>query len=73
MQALDQRLNDIAWGLLFAMTGIVWTLPEDQVPEGAWLLGVAAILLGINVVRYLSHMKVSGFSILVKPMFTRTT
>ena len=60
---LDRWLNDIGWGLLLMMTGIMWILPHDRVPEGAWLLGVAAILLGVNVVRYLNHIKVSGFSV----------
>ena len=34
-------------------------------PEGAWLLGVAGILLGLNVVRYSLHMKADGFSIVL--------
>jgi hypothetical protein len=45
----DRRLNDIGWGLLFMLTGMIWLLPAERVPEGAWLLGVAAILLGVNV------------------------
>ncbi len=59
---LDRRLHDIAWGLLLLITGIVWLVPRDQVPEGAWLLGVAAVLLGVNVVRALAHIRVNGFS-----------
>lgn len=59
---LDRRLHDIAWGLLLLITGIVWLVPRDQVPEGAWLLGVAAVLLGVNVVRVLAHIRVNGFS-----------
>jgi hypothetical protein len=59
---LDRRLHDVGWGLLLAMTGMIWILPQDRVPEGTWLLGVAAILLGVNVARYLSHIKVSAFS-----------
>ena len=60
---LDRQLNDIGWGLLFMLTGLVWMLPAQQVPEGAWLFGVAAILIGINVVRYLNHVAVSSFSL----------
>jgi high-affinity Fe2+/Pb2+ permease len=36
-----------------------------QVPEGAWLFGVAAILIGVNVARYLRHIAVSGFSLVL--------
>ena len=62
---LNKRLNDIGWGLLFLLTGIIWLAPGERVPEGTWLFGVAAILLGINVFRYLKHMKVDGFSLVL--------
>ena len=59
---LDHRLSDIGWGLLFMLTGLIWMVPQP-VPPGTWLFGVAAILLGVNVVRYLKHIRVSGFSV----------
>ncbi len=62
---LDRRLHDMGWGLLLMLTGFLWLLPADRVPEGAWLLGVAAILLGVNVVRYLRHIAISGFSLVL--------
>lgn len=62
---LDAILHDIGWGLLLMLTGVIWLLPADRVPEGAWLLGVAAILLGVNAVRYLKHIRVSGFSLVL--------
>jgi hypothetical protein len=58
---LNDRLNDIAWGLLLIMTGIIWLVPKP--PEGVWLIGVAVILLGINMVRYFKHVRVNGFSL----------
>lgn len=60
---LDRELQDVAWGLLLTLTGVIWLVPADRVPEGAWLLGVAAVLLGVNVVRYFSHIAVNGFSL----------
>jgi hypothetical protein len=63
--SLDRRLHDIGWGLLLMLTGMIWLVPAERVPEGAWLLGVAAILLGVNVVRYLKHITVSGFSLVL--------
>ena len=62
---LDRRLHDIGWGLLLMLTGMIWLVPADRVPEGAWLLGVAAILIGVNVVRYVKHINVSGFSLVL--------
>ena len=60
---LNHRLSDIGWGLLLIITGVIWLVPVGRVPEGAWLFGVAAILVGINVVRYFKHVRVSGFSL----------
>ena len=60
---LDRRLNDIGWGLLLMLTGALWLLPPADVPRGAWFFGVAAILLGINVLRYARHIAVSAFSL----------
>lgn len=62
---LDRRLHDVGWGLLLMLTGLIWLVPADRVPEGAWLLGVAAILLGVNIVRYLRHVAVSTFSVVL--------
>jgi hypothetical protein len=47
------------------LTGLVWMVPSQQVPEGTWLLGVAAILIGVNVVRFLKHVPTSGFSLVL--------
>jgi hypothetical protein len=62
---LDRRLSDIGWGLLFILTGLVWMAPSQQLPQGTWFFGVAAILIGVNVVRFLKHMAVSGFSLML--------
>jgi hypothetical protein len=32
--ALDRSLHDIAWGLLFTLTGAVWLVPAEKVPQG---------------------------------------
>lgn len=62
---LDRRLHDVGWGLLLMLTGAIWLVPVSWVPPGAWLFGVAAILLGLNVVRYLAHIGVSHFSVVL--------
>jgi hypothetical protein len=59
---LDRRLNDIGWGLLLMLTGAIWLFPAAAVPPGTWLFGVAVILIGVNVARYVKHIAVSGFS-----------
>ena len=62
---LDRRLNDIAWGLLLMLAGALWLLPPTTVPPGTWLFGVAVILVGVNVARYIKRIAVNGFSVVV--------
>ena len=62
---LDHLLYEVAWGLLFMLTGILWLVPSDNLPEGAWLFGVAAIFLGINIVRYFAHIPLNGFFLIL--------
>ena len=62
---LDRRLNDVGWGLLLMFTGAIWLLPPAAVPAGTWLFGVAVILIGVNVARYIKHIAVSGFAVAV--------
>ena len=65
---LDRRLHDSAWGLLLILTGVVWLVPGETVPPGTWLLGVAAILFGVNAVRHLAHIGVNVFSLVLGAM-----
>jgi hypothetical protein len=59
---LNKRLEAVAWGLFLIMIGGLWLLPE-AVPEGTWLFGVGIIMLGLNGVRKLYGIKMSGFTI----------
>jgi hypothetical protein len=60
---LNKRLEDIGWGLFLILIGVIWLVPDMQLPQGFWLLGVAIILLGLNAVRYLNGIKMSSFTI----------
>ena len=61
----DRRLHDIGWGLLLMLTGGVWLLPRESVPPGTWLFGVAVILFSLNAVRYIKHIPISTFSLVL--------
>jgi len=62
--ALKTRLDEIGLALLMILTGSVLLLP-DQLPSGSWLIGVGVIVLGMDVVRFLVGITVSGFSLIV--------
>lgn len=59
--ALDKRLDAVGWALFLIMIGGLWLAPEGSVPEGTWLIGTGAIILGLMVVRYLYGIKVNAF------------
>lgn len=62
-QGLARRLEATAWGLFFIMLGGVLLLPSGTVPDGAWLLGAGAIMLGLNAARYVNGIAASAFSV----------
>jgi hypothetical protein len=62
---LDRRLHDIGWGLLFILTGLILMTPADRIASGTWPFGVAAILIGLNIVRYVAHVAVNGFTLVL--------
>ncbi len=60
--ALDRLLERIGWGLFLILIGGLLLVPQGQVPEGSWLLGAGAILLGVNLARYLNGIAPSYFT-----------
>lgn len=46
---LTHRIDVLGWGILLLMTGVLLLVPG--MPEGAWLVGVGALLLGLAGVR----------------------
>jgi uncharacterized membrane protein YccC len=62
---LAKRLDEIALALILVMTGALWLAPKAMLPEGAWLVGVGLIVLGLNGVRRMRGLRTGGFGILV--------
>lgn len=61
IRELDKRYELFAWGALFILFGAINIVPD--VPAGTGWLGIAIILLGLNLVRYLSKIPTSIISI----------
>ena len=59
-QTLNRNFEAIAWGALLIWWGV--TELFVSLPEGAGLLGIGVILLGVNAARMLSGMRANGFS-----------
>lgn len=64
-EALNRRLEAIGWGLFMITIGVLWLAPQGVVPAGTWLIVAGAILLGVNLARYLNAIKLSGTSLLL--------
>jgi hypothetical protein len=64
-QALNKRYETIGWGLFLIMIGGLWLVPDERIPEGTWLIGAGVIMLGLNLARLLSGIKMSGGTIVL--------
>ncbi len=60
--ALNKRLETMFWGLFLIMLGGWALIPEETIPKGAWSIGVGLLMLGLNVTRYFSGIRMSGFT-----------
>jgi hypothetical protein len=60
---LDHQIARIGWALLFIMSGGLLLLPD--VPRGTWLIGIGIILLGAQYVRYVNHIPMWTFSLVL--------
>ncbi len=58
---LNRRYELAAWGALFILFGAIDLVPG--IPAGTGWLGIAIILLGLNMVRYLSKIPTNMISI----------
>ena len=64
-QSIHDRFVTIGWALFVILIGVIWLIPKDVVPEGAFFLGVGAILLGLSLVKYLKGLKKSEPAIFI--------
>lgn len=60
--ALNKRLETMGWGLFLIMLGGFAFVPHGVIHEGLWSIGVGLIMLGLNAARYLSQLRMSGFT-----------
>ena len=60
---LNHRLETVSWGLFLIMLGGFALL--KSFPEGTWLIGAGVIMLGLNAVRLLLGIRVSGFTVIL--------
>jgi hypothetical protein len=62
MDSADRQLERVCWALFLIMIGALALLPKGLVPAGTWLVGTGLIMVGLNVVRHLKDLRVSGFT-----------
>jgi hypothetical protein len=60
--ALNKRLETMAVGAFLVMLGGMALIPEEQLNEGWWSVGVGLVLLGLNAARYFRGLRMSGFT-----------
>ncbi len=60
--AVSKHLEEVAWGLLLTLTGVIWLVPGFPVPFATWLVGTGIILVGANAVRFVVDGRFELFS-----------
>jgi len=63
--ALNSRLDGIAWGLFLVMAGGFLLVPDNQLPNGIWPIGIGAIMLGLNAVRLALGVPISWVTVVL--------
>lgn len=58
---VNQRYENIAWGLIFVLFGSLNLIPGNQ--TDVFLLGFGLILLGLNLARYMSRLPTNRVTI----------
>ena len=56
-QRIHDRFVTTGWALFLILIGVIWLIPKDVVPEGAFFIGVGAILLGLSLAKQLVGLK----------------
>lgn len=56
-QRIHDRFVTTGWALFLILIGVIWLIPKDVVPEGAFFLGIGAILLGLSLAKQLVGLK----------------
>lgn len=60
--ALNKRLETVGWGFFLIMVGGFALVPDAVIPKGLWSIGLGLILIGLNMARYFSGIRMSGFT-----------
>jgi hypothetical protein len=63
--ALNRRLEGFGWAALLITIGSLWLMPDNHVPQGSWLIAAGIIMLGLNALRHINGIRMSGFSLVV--------
>jgi hypothetical protein len=60
---LETLMDDLGWGVLLIVTGVLWLIPSGGVPSGTWLMVAGFVILIFNTARHIHGLPVSGFAV----------
>jgi hypothetical protein len=63
--ALNKRMETIGWGAFLIMLGGFALVPGGTIAKGWWSIGVGVIMLGLNVARYFTKIRMSSFTTVI--------
>jgi hypothetical protein len=63
--ALNKRMETIGWGAFLIMLGGFALVPGGTIAKGWWSIGVGVIMLGLNVARYFTKIRMNSFTTVI--------
>jgi hypothetical protein len=63
--ALNKRLETASWGIFLILLGCFMFIPDTTIAKGVWSIVMGLLFLGLNAVRYLNGIRMSGFTTLL--------
>jgi hypothetical protein len=60
--ALNKKIETVAWGVFLILLGCFLYVPQEIIRGGWWSISIGLIFLGLNLARYLSGLRMSGFT-----------
>ncbi len=60
-KSLNVNFERAAWGVSLIWLGLTWMV--SSIPEGAGLVGIGVILLGLNALRAMNNIRISGWTV----------
>lgn len=58
----NRKIEHASWALFLMFFGLMFIVDEKIIPDGAWMMGIGALLVLLNILRYTQSLPLSHFT-----------